>query len=181
MSCISKKTYRMRMRILMSLKGLKVMSKVMLKIILILQKLSRLLLGPDMRKEAWCRLCLTKRNVPPLLDLSQNAYLASLITKVLCLRVSLSCNTSKPCHVCHACHDTIQTFVTLRDLALKNEEIFIKSTESQKSILNKEEIRNQVKVELETFSGLEAGDFSFGTFLFRQLWMLTLMFYMIMD
>ena len=123
------------------------MIKVILKVILIFQKLSRPLLGPDMGEEAWCRLCLTKRNVPPLLDLSQNAYLASLITKVLCLRVSLSCNTSKPCHVCHACHDTIQTFVTLRDLALKNEEIFIKSNESQKSILNKEEIRNQVQVE----------------------------------
>ena len=81
-------------------------------------------------KEASCRLCLTKRNVPPLLDLSQNASLASLITEVLCLRVSLSRATSHPRHVCHACHDTIQTFVTLRDLALRNEELLHESQNS---------------------------------------------------
>ena len=64
--------------------------------------------------------------------------------------------------------------MTLRDLAFKKkaEEIFSESTESQTSVPNKEEIRNQVKVELETFSGLEAGDCSFGSFLFRQLCML---------
>ena len=92
----------------MSLKGLKVMSKVMLKIILILQKLSRLLLGPDMRKEAWCRLCLTKRNEPPLLDLSQNASLAScsLITKVQCLCVTRHITTPS-CVCCYVvCHET---------------------------------------------------------------------------
>ena len=68
--------------------------------------------------------------------------------------------------------------VTLRDLAFKKkaEEIFSESTESQTSVPNKEEIRNQVKVESETFSVLEAGDCSFGTFFFRQLWMITLMF-----
>ena len=45
-----------------------------------------------------CRLCLTKRNEPPLLDLLQNASLASLITEVLCLKVSLSRDTSQPHH-----------------------------------------------------------------------------------
>ena len=111
------------------------MIKVILKIILILQRLSRLLLGPETREEALCRLCLTKRNEPPLLDLLQNASLASLITEVLCLKVSLSRDTSQPHHVCVVCRDTIEKFVDLRNLAVKNEELFIKS-----SNVNKERI-----------------------------------------
>ena len=63
-----------------------------------------------------------------------------------------------------------QKFVTLRDLTIKNE------ADRGDFHSNKEEIRNQVKIESETFSVLEAGDCSFGTFLFRQLWMITLMF-----
>ena len=82
-------------------------------------------------KEASCRLCLSKKSIPPLLDLAENSSLASLITKVLSLRFSLSRDklrdTSHPRHVCHSCHDTIQAFVTLRDKALKNEESFYES------------------------------------------------------
>ena len=40
--------------IMMLYEGLKVMIKVILKVILIFQKLSRPLLGPDMGEEAWC-------------------------------------------------------------------------------------------------------------------------------
>ena len=80
---------------------------------------------------ALCRLCLSKISIPPLLDLSENNSLASLISRVLSLRFSLSRDklrdTSHPRHVCHACHDTIQAFVKLRDLALKNEESYFES------------------------------------------------------
>ena len=83
------------------------------------------------RKEASCRLCLSKKSIPPLLDLSENNSLASLITRVLSLRFSLSRDklrdTSHPRHVCHACHDTIQAFIKLRDLARKNEESYFES------------------------------------------------------
>ena len=82
-------------------------------------------------REASCRLCLSKKSIPPLLDLSENSSLASLITEVLRLRFSLSGaklrDTSHPRHVCHACHDTIQSFVKLRAQALKNEESFYES------------------------------------------------------
>ena len=88
-----------------------------------------------MTEEALCRLCLTKRNEPPLLDLLQNASLASLITEVLCLKVSLSRDTSQPHYVCVVFRDTIEKFVDLRNLAVKNEELFIKS-----SNVNKERI-----------------------------------------
>ena len=82
-------------------------------------------------REASCRLCLSKKSIPPLLDLSENSSLASLITEVLSLRFSLSSDklrdTSHPRHVCHVCHDTIQSFVKLRAQALKNEESFHES------------------------------------------------------
>ena len=49
---------------------------------------------------------------------------------------------AQPHHVCVVCRDTIEKFVDLRNLAVKNEELFIKS-----SNVNKERIGNQVKVE----------------------------------
>ena len=47
----------------------------------------------------------------PLLNLSQKETLTALMTNVLCLRFSLSHNTSHPHHIYYMCCETVQNFV----------------------------------------------------------------------
>ena len=81
----------------------------------------------DMDGGASCRLCLSRSH---LLDLSENETLAALIKNVLSLRFSLSHDTSEPHHVCYTCRDTVERFVTLRDLAHRNEEQFLNKSQN---------------------------------------------------
>ena len=106
------------------------------------EKLTSCLVLDTMEGGASCRLCLSRR---PLLDLSDNETLAALIKNVLCLRFSLSQDTSEPHHVCYTCRDTVEKFVTLRDLAHRNEEQFL--NKSQNMMYSVPDSSNQNKQE----------------------------------
>ena len=71
--------------------------------------------------EVTCRLCLAGNLAAPFIDLRDDIVKAEDIRHVLTLQYSLSDIQHHPRHVCSTCTYTIDAFVTLRDLALKNE------------------------------------------------------------